>query len=238
MELMDDCLKLIQAADSQAWVATLTRAAAQLGYSRVLFGLKPGKDAPNATATVTGNFQPAWRRRYEDMGYVNLDPTVSHSFASSLPLVWGPGLYSTPAQAHFAEEAAAANLSQGVTLPMHGPQGQVGMLSLSCEPLPQPGYLAQVQASLGAAALLRDYAMTSGIRLFTDAQRPTPHLTAREREILTWAWSGKTTWEIGTILGISEPAVEFHFKNVRQKLKVSSRRLAVARAMQLDLISP
>jgi LuxR family quorum-sensing transcriptional regulator LasR len=238
MELMDDCLKLVEATDSQTWVTTLAQAAANLGYSRVLFGLKPGKDAPNASATVTGNFNPAWRRRYEDMGFVNLDPTVSHSFASSLPLVWGSALYATPAQAHFAEEAAAANLSHGVTLPMHGPQGQVGMLSLSCEPVAQARYLAQVQATLGSAALLRDYAMISGIRLFTNAQHPTPRLTAREREILTWAWSGKTTWEIGTILGISEPAVEFHFKNVRQKLKVSSRRLAVARAMQLDLISP
>ncbi|WP_263263191.1 LuxR family transcriptional regulator [Pseudomonas sp. RIT-PI-S] len=238
MGLLDDCLQLLSAANTDAWLDILTGAANKLGYTRVLFGLKPGKDAPNAAAVVLGNFHQAWRRRYDAAGYASVDPTVSHSFASALPLIWVPELYRNDAQRQFAEEAAAAGLSHGLTLPIHGPQGQVGMLSLSCDAAPKGEYLAQVQASLGDAVLLRDYAMASGASFLAATQCARPHLTPREREILSWAAFGKTSWEIGTILGISEPAVEFHFKNIRRKLKVSSRRLAVARAMQLDLISP
>ncbi|WP_447973005.1 LuxR family transcriptional regulator [Nitrospira sp. Kam-Ns4a] len=44
--------------------------------------------------------------------------------------------------------------------------------------------------------------------------RQAPVLTKREREVLEWMKEGKTNWEIGRILGISERTVRFHVGNI------------------------
>lgn len=237
MLLMDEYIGLLNTSDTTTWFESLVGTARKLGYNQVLYGLKPNKQARNDEAVILSSFPGDWRRRYDSQGYAAVDPTVAHSFTSSLPLRWHGTLYSTQAEQAFAEEARSAGLSHGVTLPIHGPQGQVGMLSLSCDALPEREYEHLFNSGIGQLAMLRDYAVTSGTRHLQPSQAPVPHLTTREREILHWAWAEKTTWEIGKILSLSGPTVEFHFKNIRRKLNVNSRRLAVARAIQLDLLS-
>ncbi|WP_239687976.1 MULTISPECIES: helix-turn-helix transcriptional regulator [Pseudomonas] len=225
--------------DARTWFQSLVLSVQKLGYSQVLYALKPNKEAQNSTAQIMSNFPESWRSLYDNENYSSIDPVVSHSFSSSLPILWEDKLYKTKREREFAEEARRAGLSQGLTLPIHGAQGQVGMLSLSCESMPQNEYSQVLQHSIPAASMLRDYAVTSGSNFFLqNSNSNTPHLTPRELEILHWAWAEKTTWEIGKILSLAEPTVEFHFKNIRRKLNVSSRRLAVARAIQLDLMTP
>jgi DNA-binding NarL/FixJ family response regulator len=64
----------------------------------------------------------------------------------------------------------------------------------------------------------------------------TVSLTAREREILIWVKEGKGTWDIASILGISENTVRFHLKNIFQKLNASSRTQAIAVALENKII--
>jgi DNA-binding CsgD family transcriptional regulator len=61
-------------------------------------------------------------------------------------------------------------------------------------------------------------------------------LTQKETECLSWCKEGKTNWEIGEILSISEKTVEFHLSNTIRKLGVSNRITAVVKALQLGLI--
>jgi len=61
-------------------------------------------------------------------------------------------------------------------------------------------------------------------------------LTNREQEILKWAVRGKTSWEIGRILSISERTVKFHFKNTYEKLNVVNRSQAVAKAVSQGFV--
>lgn len=62
-------------------------------------------------------------------------------------------------------------------------------------------------------------------------------LTSKETECLRWCKEGKTNWEIGEIMSISEKTVEFHLSNTTKKLGVSNRITAVVRGIQLGLIS-
>jgi DNA-binding CsgD family transcriptional regulator len=62
-------------------------------------------------------------------------------------------------------------------------------------------------------------------------------LSAREREVLCWAQQGKTYWEIGCILGISQRTVKFHFARIKAKLDVVSTAHAIAKAMRAGLIT-
>jgi DNA-binding response OmpR family regulator len=63
-------------------------------------------------------------------------------------------------------------------------------------------------------------------------------LTDREAETLTWAARGKTSSEIGTILGLTKRTVDFHIDNARQKLNATSRMHAAVKAAAGQLIEP
>ncbi|HEX7934833.1 MAG TPA: LuxR C-terminal-related transcriptional regulator [Paraburkholderia sp.] len=63
-------------------------------------------------------------------------------------------------------------------------------------------------------------------------------LSTRERDCLCWAAKGKTSWEIGQVLGISIATVNFHLANAAMKLGVSGRVCAIAQAIRLGLINP
>ena len=57
---------------------------------------------------------------------------------------------------------------------------------------------------------------------------PAAKLTAREREVLAWLKQGKTNWEIGVILGITEKTAGKHLEHIFAKLNVENRTAAAA----------
>lgn len=61
-------------------------------------------------------------------------------------------------------------------------------------------------------------------------------LTPKETEVLKWVKQGKSTWDISTILGISERTVKFHVGNIMQKLDAVTRTHAVAKAIELGML--
>ena len=61
-------------------------------------------------------------------------------------------------------------------------------------------------------------------------------LTQRETECLTWTASGKTSWEISVILGVSESTATFHLRNAVAKLEANNRTHAAVKALHLGLI--
>lgn len=67
-------------------------------------------------------------------------------------------------------------------------------------------------------------------------------LTPREVECLQWAAIGKTSAEIGAILGLTERTANFHIKNACTKLDVCNRQAAITLALRagylgaLDLV--
>ena len=52
-------------------------------------------------------------------------------------------------------------------------------------------------------------------------------LTSQELECMRWCKEGKTNWEIGEILAISEKTVKFHLTNAMRKLGAANRIAAV-----------
>ncbi|WP_419690102.1 helix-turn-helix domain-containing protein [Burkholderia theae] len=60
--------------------------------------------------------------------------------------------------------------------------------------------------------------------------------TRKESDVIKWVVEGKTAWEIGRILSMSERTVKFHLTNVYEKLRVSNRAQAVAKVSRLGLI--
>ena len=62
-------------------------------------------------------------------------------------------------------------------------------------------------------------------------------LTDRELCCLQWAAVGKTSWEMGVILGLSERTINFHIHNACRKLGVHGRQAAITVALQAGLLT-
>ncbi|MDH2404694.1 DNA-binding CsgD family transcriptional regulator [Bradyrhizobium sp. JR1.5] len=61
-------------------------------------------------------------------------------------------------------------------------------------------------------------------------------LSAREKQCLQWVEEGKSSWEIGVILRVSENTVNFHLKNAMRKLEVTTRIQCAIKARRLGLL--
>lgn len=66
---------------------------------------------------------------------------------------------------------------------------------------------------------------------------PRLDITEREREVLQWIAAGKSNWEIGKILEISEFTVKNHVQSLLKALGVTSRAHAATKAMSSGLIA-
>lgn len=62
-------------------------------------------------------------------------------------------------------------------------------------------------------------------------------LTPREAEALLWVAEGKTAWEAGTILGITEATTNAHIASAALKLQATNRAHLVTRAFVTGILS-
>jgi DNA-binding CsgD family transcriptional regulator len=86
----------------------------------------------------------------------------------------------------------------------------------------RPGELQRVVADLQLFAV---HAQEAALRLLLPEplQPEKPALTPRELEALRWTMEGKTAWEVGAILGISERTAVLHVNNAMHKLGCVSK---------------
>jgi len=235
--LMDELTQLASLASSQEWFSTLKAFSVRIGYSRLLFGLKGSANADNAQAQIHSDYPDSWRKSYDENSYASIDPIVKHCLSSNRPLIWHREDYQRPVQAIFFEEAACHGFDKGLALPLHGADGQAGMLCL--QPADAGRHVEQdMLHSLPLTTLLRDFALEGAVRMCAEPDPILVRLTGREREVLQWSAAGKTTWEIAMIHSCTTAAIDFHFKNIRRKFQVSSRQAAIVKAIQQRLICP
>ncbi|MGF6553476.1 LuxR family quorum-sensing transcriptional regulator LasR [Paraburkholderia youngii] len=239
LHFIEQMAPLLDAADEAEWFGVITGLAETWGFDRILVAMLPRPTMRLEDAYLRSTYAPAWRQTYDEQGMVHIDPTVAHCLSRSAPLIWTPEIFATPPQQALYEEARSYGLGAGVTLPIHGPNQEAGMMCFVNDDKPSDGFRRHVNAALPNLVLLRDLVIdTSKQHLDSHAQSLMPKLTPRERECLKWTARGKSTWEISHILSCSEAVVNFHMKNIRAKFGVNSRRAAAVIAAQLGLIDP
>jgi len=231
--------ELMHSDTAAGWGEALFSLGRHYGFDKVLFAMSGSRHARLDHAFFQTNYPRKWRERYEAERHAYVDPTVSHCLSSTLPLVWQADTYRSPAERAVYEEACKHGIRAGVSFPIHGPNGEFGMLNFACDPKPERGFAREVVALLPELALVRDYAFASGVRFCPPVtHEAAPRLTPRELEVLNWVMAGKSSWEISKITGCSEATVNFHMGNIRQKFNVNTRQQAVVRAISLGMISP
>ncbi|MEW6024904.1 MAG: LuxR family transcriptional regulator [Pseudomonadota bacterium] len=233
-------VQLMEMQDPGAWSQLLFGLARQLGFDQVLYGMVGSRHAQFERAFLRSNYSSAWRERYDAERLAYVDPTVGHCLSSTLPIVWEPETFDGKEGRELYEEACAYGIRTGVTLPVHGPNGEFGVLSFASDAPAGRDFSRSITDVMPTLTLVRDYAFASAIRFMNDGpgHDPVPRLTRRELEVLNWVMAGKSSWEISKITNCSEATVNFHLANVRQKFNVNTRQQAVVKAIALGLISP
>ncbi|MDZ7709788.1 MAG: LuxR family transcriptional regulator [Roseovarius sp.] len=184
------------------------------------------------------NYRADWVAHYMRRGLHRIDPSIHIGRRSIAPVDWSR-LERTPHfQTVFANAPDFGVSDRGLTVPVRGPYGDVGLLSVTrdCPDAEWRSLKKKVIGNLQTAAVhMHDNVMQSGLSL---AALHLPALSAREREILQWVAEGKSQQDIGDILSISHRTVEVHLRSARTKLAALTTPQAVGRAVGLGIVKP
>ena len=232
-------VQLLESKDATSWRQALFDLSHSLGLDQMMYAVVHSRHAQYENAFVQTNYSDAWRERYDAEKFAYVDPTVGHCLISNLPIVWQPEAFGNERGRALYEEACGFGMRTGVTLPIHGPGGEVGLLSLASDAAPGEKFTREITRSMGELTLIRDYAFAASLSFaHPGGGEPVPRLTRRELEVLNWVMAGKSSWEISMITRCSEATVNFHLANVRQKFNVNTRQQAVVKAISLGLLNP
>lgn len=223
-----------------SWRNLIFRLGKDLGYERTLLAIFPDHNTPVEAefAFLHSNYSTEWRDRYDALKLGHLDPTVTHCASKLTPLIWSPEIFSASKQKEMYEEACGHGLRSGITLPIHGMHGEMGILCFVTDRRADRHFQMEAHDTLPEFSYFRDVIFETSLSFIKSAKSPQKlsPLTPRELECIKWCAAGKSSWDIAQILHCSEAAVNFHFSNLRRKFNVKSRQQVVVKAMLQGLI--
>lgn len=185
--------------------------------------------------SVMLNYPDEWQERYFEMGYDRIDPIIKMSRRRAGSFRWSE-LYNDTStnedERRVFDEAATFGLRSGISVPLHGPDGSFAIMSFARARNCEFKNRAVTYLQLAAFHFHLRVAKFANVSAAEEA----PDLSLRERECILWVARGKSSWEIGRILGISVNTVNFHVKNVLRKLDTDSRTAAAIKALNFGII--
>lgn len=234
---IDLLTSILDAPTEQEFMKVLQLAALKAGFERVLIGLQWQSAHGESRRRISSGYPEAWQRIYLDRAYIDIDPTVAHCLSSTDPLLWTEQLFAEADCLALLEEARGFGMGHGVSVPTH--EG-FGVKSMVCFARSQPIDGASVDSMqlIRSAKVIASCAHMGYRRLARDdmAFELTRPLSEQEKNCLGWTATGKTSWEIGKILRISESTAIFHIKNAMEKIGAKNRVQAVAVAFRMGLL--
>lgn len=129
--------------------------------------------------------------------------------------------------------AQETGLRDGITIPWHGPNGHVGLLSLITR---TPRTEHQWLSAIPFLSWLSSHVFEDVVRVCTSVMPPRDPLSLRELEVCQWAEEGKQVSDIAQILGITPRTVTFHLERIAEKLGASSKSQAISWALKQGVV--
>ncbi len=222
-----------------AVVAEFASFARRFGFTSVVMGHLRNPlavDDARDPWMIASTWPADWYSMWIDRQFILHDPIAQCAARATCPFRWRDAyVRGTAVGKSILDESRNFGFREGLAVPARSIGGAPGCISLGAERIDLgPRELAGVELAAVHAYLRMEEifgAAESG------ARKRTP-LTDRETELLHYAAAGKTNWEIGEILSISEHTARDHFKAIARKLNCANRAHAVAVAIGQGLILP
>lgn len=195
----------------------------------ILSGVPVGKQSLAPLVELNG-WPVEWLERYIAEEYSLIDGVCLHAARSAHPFFWHevPGnLRDTAGSRRVADEAGEFGIRSGYVVPMSSRRHWQAAISLA-----SPARRCDLSEREQAAVNLMSVFAVSAVEAMLFPEELEHVLTAREKEVLTWAAAGKSAWETSLILSISSRTVHKHLQAAREKFGVSTTIQAAVEGMR------
>jgi len=173
---------------------------------------------------------------YREAGIGEVDPGPGYALMRAAPTRWSnmwKEIDPDAQQRRYYERTREAGLDDGYHLPVFGPGGRNGTITIGHA----TSQAALDNAPLDEMHLLAQAAHMRLCQLLPDRPALEKPLSARELEILGWVARGKSNSVIAEILHLSRATVDTYLRRIYDKLDVSDRTSAAVRGVGMGLIT-
>jgi DNA-binding CsgD family transcriptional regulator len=211
--------------------AAMRRGIAPLGFTAHVFA----EIWHDRIRFLTGSQHEEGLERFVNVPVMLEDVLYKATLERKRPFFWSevtaqPGL--TAVQRKIIEERAAAGFTEGLVSAMPHRDGRITSVGLAGRDID----IANPEVRAAAHVLAACYGVVARRLTFSDAAPAAIILTSRQIDCLSWAREGKSTADIGVILGISAHTAQEHISDACERLGVRTRVQAVAVAISMNLI--
>jgi len=181
---------------------------------------------------------PDWQAKYLAEDYAADDPVVTYIRQSIEPFEWNQAAAGAKRNSRalgIMEEAASYGMPDGFCVPIYTLQGFQAVVTFGGS---KSGMTTEEKGSLHLGSIYAHSRMRELLaKDVTDGQIVRQvKLTPRELECLKWTSEGKTSWEIATILGISQHTVDWYIASAQKKVGAVNRPHLVAEGFRLGAL--
>lgn len=189
---------------------------------------KGSKDGSGTSYTY--GVDERWMASYLEKRFAKIDPVVRYCYVAQGVFPWSQAFEHFGNEVtEFVELANHFGLVDGFAIgsTSHQLTGIASVVSVSIN-----------QSFFGASEHIMVHTLLPHLNAILS--RPgflsTPDFTSKQMQVLHWANLDKSHWETGSIMGISERTVKFHFDNIFKKFGVRSRAEAVRKARIMGVV--
>jgi LuxR family transcriptional regulator, quorum-sensing system regulator BjaR1 len=219
----------IEASSSSANVVSLfEKMIGEFGFHAYIMAGIPTFGQSLGQLTLANGWPAEWFELYNRSNLVAVDPIPRHCQNTLNPFLWTEAPYdrtADPAAHGVMTRARDFRLNEGLCIPVHYDDA-VGAISLGGE---RPYLDAEAKSALHLIGIFTHGRLRSLMRPLGGAVAR--RLSKIEAEVLRWAARGKTAWETGRILGLSERNVRWHLEEAQRKLMTKNKTATVAAAL-------
>ncbi|HYD98605.1 MAG TPA: LuxR family transcriptional regulator [Alphaproteobacteria bacterium] len=216
--------------------AAIAGYAERLGFERFTYHVIQPPHGPRVPFYIS-TYPEEWVARYVSEGYVKLDPVVGLASRSLVAFPWQDAWRDrgNGRQRELRQESGDLGLRNGLTVPIHSPGGGLATLNFTAS-VGDKAFADIYRSSRHQLESLALHVHELVLQNFYPSPDALPSLAPRERECLLWASEGKSNWEVGQILGLSEETVRTYIKSAAKKLGATNRLQTVVKAIAFGLI--
>ncbi|MEM9786165.1 MAG: LuxR C-terminal-related transcriptional regulator [Pseudomonadota bacterium] len=177
------------------------------------------------------NYPDAWQTYYLERKLIQSDPVITTAVHDSILREW-PGIDRDNTTSSFFETARAFGVpDRGAAVGFQTGAG-LSIFSVAFE-----GSVQEWCETFAAHETeLNLIAMTFCFN--ASRMRKTVHLTSRECDVMRWLIRGKTSWEIGQILNLTEGTINQYLRVIMKKLDAANRVECAVKALEQDVLVP
>lgn len=187
----------------------------------------------NSEINIISNWPIDWVNHYFDQNYLLFDAVPKYAFSNMKPVIWSKMIQSgslTKIQRLIFNESFEIGLTDGYIMPIHSDTINRGGISISSNKI-----LDKIEKK-NEIEIVSNIMYSKFLNIINNELKNTIKIkiikyTKREIECLSFSFIGKSDWEIGNILSISEKTVNYHIENAKRKSNSCTRSLAISRAV-------